>query len=147
MWCTGLVALWHMVSSRTRARTRVSCIGRQILNHCATREVPGLFISIELCPLFCTLFLITPVVMMVQISSCTTDAEVKGFSQVFKALIKNLCPEVTTDCHPFHLLKGAQRQKQKAGCCALRLLKHSRRVKLSIKSIERNQYNLSACLL
>ena len=27
-----------MGSSRTRARTRVACIGRRILNHCATRE-------------------------------------------------------------------------------------------------------------
>ena len=27
-----------MGSSRTRARTRVPCIGRQILNHCTTRE-------------------------------------------------------------------------------------------------------------
>ena len=34
----GLVALQHVASSRTRARTRVSCIGRRILNHCATRE-------------------------------------------------------------------------------------------------------------
>ena len=29
-----------MGSSQTRARTRVPCIGRQILNHCATREAP-----------------------------------------------------------------------------------------------------------
>ena len=40
MWRTGLVAPWHVGSSWTRARTRVPCIGRQILNHCATREVP-----------------------------------------------------------------------------------------------------------
>ena len=39
LWCTGLVAPQHVGSSRTRARTHVSCIGRQILNHCATREV------------------------------------------------------------------------------------------------------------
>ena len=37
---TGLVAPRHVRSSRTRDRTRVPCIGRQILNHCATREVP-----------------------------------------------------------------------------------------------------------
>ena len=37
---TGLVAPWHVGSSQTRARTRVPCIGRQILNHCATREAP-----------------------------------------------------------------------------------------------------------
>ena len=37
-WLTGLVAPWHVGSSQTRARTRVPCISRQILNHCATRE-------------------------------------------------------------------------------------------------------------
>ena len=40
MWCTGLVAPRHVGSSRTRDRTRVPCIGRRILNHCATREAP-----------------------------------------------------------------------------------------------------------
>ena len=38
MWLTGPVAPRHVGSSQTRARTRVPCIGRQILNHCATRE-------------------------------------------------------------------------------------------------------------
>ena len=38
LWLTGLVAPWHVGSSQTRARTHVPCIGRQILNHCATRE-------------------------------------------------------------------------------------------------------------
>ena len=38
LWLTGLVAPRHVGSSRTRAQTRVPCIGRQILNHCATRE-------------------------------------------------------------------------------------------------------------
>ena len=42
LWLTGLVALRHMGSSQTRARTCVPCIGRQILNHCATREAPNL---------------------------------------------------------------------------------------------------------
>ena len=36
----GSVAPRHVGSSRTRARTRVPCIGRWILNHCATRQVP-----------------------------------------------------------------------------------------------------------
>ena len=35
---TGLVAPRHVGSSQTRAWTLVPCIGRQILNHCATRE-------------------------------------------------------------------------------------------------------------
>ena len=38
LWLTGLVAPQHVGSSHTRARTRFPCIGRQILNHCATRE-------------------------------------------------------------------------------------------------------------
>ena len=38
LWLTGPVAPWHVGSSPTRARTRVPCIGRQTLNHCATRE-------------------------------------------------------------------------------------------------------------
>ena len=38
LWLTDLVAPWHVGSSQTRARTCVPSIGRQILNHCATRE-------------------------------------------------------------------------------------------------------------
>ena len=40
---TGPVAPRHVGSSQTRARTRVPCIGRQILNHCATREALWFF--------------------------------------------------------------------------------------------------------
>ena len=43
LWRTGLVAQWHVGSSWTRAQTRVPCTGRQILNHCTTREVPKFF--------------------------------------------------------------------------------------------------------
>ena len=43
LWHTGLVAPQHVGSSRTRAQTRVPCIGRQILSHCTTREVPDHF--------------------------------------------------------------------------------------------------------
>ena len=39
---TGPAALQHVGSSRTRARTRVPCIGRRTLNHCATREAPNI---------------------------------------------------------------------------------------------------------
>ena len=46
LWLTGPVAPRHVGSSQTRARTRVPCISRQILNHCATREaLPVLFIA------------------------------------------------------------------------------------------------------
>ena len=37
-----LSSLRHVGSSRTRAQTCVPCIGRQILNHCTTKEVPSL---------------------------------------------------------------------------------------------------------
>ena len=36
----GLVVPWHVGSSWTRDQTRVPCIGRQILNHSDTKEVP-----------------------------------------------------------------------------------------------------------
>ena len=42
LWLTGPVAPRHVGSSQTRARTHVPCIGRQTLNHCATREAQGL---------------------------------------------------------------------------------------------------------
>ena len=35
-----LVTPQHVGSSQTRTRTHVPCIGRWILNHCATREAP-----------------------------------------------------------------------------------------------------------
>ena len=38
LWCMGLAAPWHVRSSWTRNRTHVSCIGRRILYHWATRE-------------------------------------------------------------------------------------------------------------
>ena len=41
LWLTGLVAPRHVGSSQTRAWTRVPCVGRQIFNHCATREAPS----------------------------------------------------------------------------------------------------------
>ena len=45
LWLTGLVAPRHVGSSQTRARTRVPCIGRWILNHCATREALQLLLT------------------------------------------------------------------------------------------------------
>ena len=48
LWRTGLVAPRHVGSSQTRARTRVPCIGRRILNHCASRE------ALQMCLTFST---------------------------------------------------------------------------------------------
>ena len=41
LWCTGLVAPQHVESSRSRDRTHVPCVGRRILIHCTTKEVPS----------------------------------------------------------------------------------------------------------
>ena len=46
LWLTGLVVPRHVGSSHTGARTRVPCISRQILNHCATREAPVDFLMV-----------------------------------------------------------------------------------------------------
>ena len=43
LWLTGPVVPRHVGSSQTRARTRVPCTGRQIFNHCATREAQGYY--------------------------------------------------------------------------------------------------------
>ena len=46
----GIVAPKHVVFSRTRDWTCVPCIGRQILNHWTTREVPALsLLSLQVC--------------------------------------------------------------------------------------------------
>ena len=52
LWCMGsgvvahgLVAPQHVGPPQTRDRTRVPCTGRQILNHCATREVPQIHVD------------------------------------------------------------------------------------------------------
>ena len=46
LWPTGPAAPRHVGSSQTRARTRVPCISRHILNHCATREALGFHFKI-----------------------------------------------------------------------------------------------------
>ena len=43
--CGSRAELRHVGSSQTRARTRIPCIGRQILNHCTTREAPCSFFN------------------------------------------------------------------------------------------------------
>ena len=40
LWHMGLVALRHVGSPQTRDRTHFPCVGRWILNHWITREVP-----------------------------------------------------------------------------------------------------------
>ena len=55
LWLTDLVAPQHVGSSQTRARTRVPCIGRQILNHCATREALSGLSYIQSCTIITTI--------------------------------------------------------------------------------------------
>ena len=42
LWCAALVAPPHVGSSQTRDGTCIPCIGRWILNHWTTREVPNM---------------------------------------------------------------------------------------------------------
>ena len=68
LWLMGLVAPRHVGSSQTRARTHVPCIGRQILNHCATREA-----------LFCFLLFIY---LFIYFWLCWVLVSVRGLSPV-----------------------------------------------------------------
>ena len=52
LWPTGPIAPRHAGSSQTRARTRVPRIGRQTLNHCATREAPKVVWFLSNCSFF-----------------------------------------------------------------------------------------------
>ena len=45
LWHTGPAAPRHAGSSRTRPRTCVPCVGRRILNHCATKEALSSFLK------------------------------------------------------------------------------------------------------
>ena len=42
----GLIAPWYVESSQIRDQTGVPCIGRCILNHWTTREVPSFFLAL-----------------------------------------------------------------------------------------------------
>ena len=68
LWLTGPVALWHVGSSKTGARTRVPCTGRQTLNHCATREALK-HIPFQVYKIY-TLVLVTIMIISLVISSC-----------------------------------------------------------------------------
>ena len=81
LWLTGLVALRHVGSSQTRARTCVPCVGRQILNHCATRE--ALLIGF--------IFIIVSGVLPVWPS---TFLHLQGWMPTTDASMKSLCENI-----------------------------------------------------
>ena len=55
LWCTGSVSPQNVGSFQTRDRACVRCIGRQILNHWATKEVPLSFFLFFFLPVVRTL--------------------------------------------------------------------------------------------
>ena len=83
MWHTGLVAPWHVGSSWTRTRTHVPCIGRRILNHCATREAPqGFFYYYFLNGFFGTNYRLTRYYKKLAVLSPGPGVDVPGASAV-----------------------------------------------------------------
>ena len=82
LWLTGPVAPRHVGSSQTRARTRVPCIGGRTLNHCATREALGQWLSEAALALslyvliFVSLALSTQVFLCLQQPRCPTQATI-----------------------------------------------------------------------
>ena len=52
LWHKGLVTPQHVGSSRARDQTHVPCVGKWILNHCTTREVPTQILTLENNPLW-----------------------------------------------------------------------------------------------
>ena len=69
----GLVAPWHVGSSQTRARTRVPCISRQILNHYATREAQSNYFYVKS---YCYLELNCPTTQLLTIMMILTKLKV-----------------------------------------------------------------------
>ena len=87
MWLTGLVAPRHVGSSQTRARTRVPCIGRQILNHCATREALNNSLS--------------------SLRTLTNHQKLGDLTEIYSLTVleaRNLKPRCQQGCAPHHSL-------------------------------------------
>ena len=74
----GLVALCYVGSSRTRDQTHVSCIARQIPNHCTTREVSLFFLLLFF---FNTFFIFSKILIYKNLTRNLTHSENTGFHQ------------------------------------------------------------------
>ena len=119
----GPVALRHVGSSQTRARTRVPCIGRQILNHCATREAP-LCVFVLFGP---STNWMTPAhigeggsslfILLIQISSCNILIKTPR-NNALSAIWASICPVRLThkiNHHWFHKARCGRRSSRQAG--------------------------------
>ena len=95
MWLTGLVAPRHVGSSQTRARTRVPCISRQILNHCPTREALQIIFNHH--PLF---FFLHPAPILQEIPL----ALVSEYSSQIQLLLMALTASTLVPSTTIHLL-------------------------------------------
>ena len=76
LWPTGLVALRHVGSSRTRDHTHGSCIDGRILNHWTTREALNLnstWLSCRLCNIWILSYPGLLTVSQQMLLSCRTD--------------------------------------------------------------------------
>ena len=93
LWLTGLVAPWHVGSSQTRARTRVPCIGRQTLNHCATREAHSFFLNKFICLFIyfwlCWVFVAVCRLSLVAVSRGYSSLWCAGFSLSWLLLLRS----------------------------------------------------------
>ena len=88
----GLAAPRHVGSSRTRARTRVPCIGRRILNNCATGEpCRCLFMaSLRACPL--SQKYITMKIFLLRVSYVTLQGKADKITRAFGPNFKMTFP-------------------------------------------------------
>ena len=103
-----------MGSSQTRARTHVPCIGRQILNHCTTREAPPFIFDRTVCghcfsPLILKLFFTRIVKFMEPSALCpnaspphppppvTFCSSLVGVEGIFTSILMRIWEEVFQD--------------------------------------------------
>ena len=97
--CVGLVALQRVGSSQTRGRTPVPHIGRQILNHWTTREIPDVLNSNQV---HFSVFLLWVVLLVSSLAS-----GIKGFLFFFPRIFIVICSTCKSMIHcELILIKG-----------------------------------------
>ena len=104
LWHMGLVAGWHMESSWTRGRTRVPCIGRQVLNHWTTWEVQGCY-SLLLPFLFTDISARRPLHFLFHLGMCFPEAWVDTVSSNVCCLSLQFFANFLLGC--CHFFKGS----------------------------------------